>query len=129
MRAPLDSVPGGPKVIRPRITRGLEEVVEGIRGILEAVEAVKDRDEGGRCWDRDERRARAVLKDDTGGFRKAVFRVDLIMREWLSSLTQVTGSSAGYSDETWVRQSYGCLVKARNVLGLSELRQLGNERL
>jgi hypothetical protein len=83
----------------------LEEVVEGIRGILEAVGLVKDRDEGERCWERDERRACAVLKDDAEGFRRAAFRVDLIMREWLSSLTQVTGSSAGYSEDTWVRES------------------------
>ena len=34
MRAPFDSVFGGPKVMRPRITRGLpEEAV--MRGILE----------------------------------------------------------------------------------------------
>lgn len=41
MRPPLDSVPGGPNVISPRITRGLEPVnVEGTRGIWAAEEVV-----------------------------------------------------------------------------------------
>ena len=34
MRAPLSSVPGGPKVMRPRMTRGLVGEGEGMSGIL-----------------------------------------------------------------------------------------------